>query len=84
MKLIATLIITLFVLQGSVATLPATLETWVCKTACWARYEWCFSAADSAYQRCKRYGEEAQCQFVFEYKKSICNRQYASCMDWCR
>ncbi len=84
MKLIATLMITLIVLQASVVTVPAGADTWACKIACWARYEWCTSAAYEAYRRCKRFGEEAQCQFVLEFQKRICNRQYRSCMDWCR
>ena len=84
MKLIATLMIAFIVLQVSVVTVPAGPITWICKTACWARYEWCTSGAHSAYRRCQRYGEEAQCQFVLEFQKSICNRQYSSCMNWCR
>ena len=84
MKVIATLIITLVILQASVATVPAGLGTWACKSACWARYEWCLSAAYEAYRRCQRFGEEMQCQFVLEFQKRICNRQYRSCMDWCR
>ena len=84
MKLIATLIITLIVLQGSVATVPAGPITWLCKSACWARYAWCESAAYSAYRRCQRFGEEAQCQAVLEFQKGMCDREYASCMDWCR
>lgn len=84
MKLIATLMITLVVLQASVATVPAGLGTWACKSVCWAQYAWCSSAAEDAYWRCKRFGEEAQCQAVLRFQMRICNRQYASCMDWCR
>ena len=84
MKLIATLMITLVILQASVATVPAGPITWICKSACWARYSWCSSAAEAAYQRCRHYREEAQCQWVFNFQMSICDSQYASCMDWCR
>lgn len=84
MKIFFTLMITLAVLQGSVATVPAEPIEWICKVACWARYEWCESSAYSNYRRCQRFGEEAQCHYVLEYQKRICNRQYDSCMNWCR
>ena len=84
MKLIATLIITMVILQASVATVPAGPITWACKAACWARYSWCISSAYSSYRRCQQFGEEAQCHYVLEFEKEICRREYRSCMNWCR
>lgn len=84
MKLVATLMITLFVLQASIATVPASTGKWACKVACWNDYRRCVSAAYNDYQRCQRFGEEAQCQFVLEFQKAICYRQYDSCTSSCR
>lgn len=83
-KLIATLIITLVMLQGPVATLSAGSNNWICKLGCWFSYEYCSASAEAAYQRCRRYGEEAQCQYVYYFEMRICNREYSRCKAGCR
>ena len=84
MKAIAILMITLFVLQASVVTVPGSSGREACKRYCWIRYDWCLSAAYDNYRRCRRYGEEMQCYFAFEFARRICNWEYRSCMRSCR
>jgi len=84
MKAIATLMITLFVLQASVATVPGRSGREVCYENCWKRYDRCLSAAYDDYWRCRRFGEEMQCYFAFDFQRRICNWEYRSCMRSCR
>ena len=84
MKVIATLMITLFVLQASVATVPGRSGRAVCQIKCWVNYDRCVSAAYDEYRRCRRFGEEMQCYFALQFQKAICNREYRSCNSGCR
>ena len=59
MKLIATLIITLVILQGPAATISASSNNWICRASCWLSYQYCAATVEAAYERCRRFGEEA-------------------------
>ena len=84
MKAIATLMITLFVLQVSIATVPGRSGQAVCYKNCWRSYERCLSQAYDDYQRCRRFGEEMQCYFAYDLNRRICSREFRNCMTWCR
>ncbi len=84
MKAIVTLMITLFILQASVVTVPGSSGQAGCQIRCWVRHERCLSAAYDAYRRCRRFGEEMQCYYVLQFQERICNREYRHCVRWCR
>ena len=84
MKLIATLMITLVMLQGPAATLSASSNYWRCRASCWIRYQYCAAAVEAAYERCRRYGEEAQCRYAYNFGMRICDREYYYCRAGCR
>ena len=84
MKLIATLIITLVMLHGSVATISAGPSHWICRASCWISFEYCSASAEAAYDRCRRYGEEAQCRYIYNFEMRICYREYSNCKAGCR
>lgn len=84
MKAIATLMITLFVLQVSVATVPGRSGQAACYRNCSIRYDQCLSQAYDEYRRCRRFGEEMQCYFAYEFNRRSCSWDYRSCMRWCR
>lgn len=84
MKAIATLMITLFVLQVSIATVPGRSGREVCHRNCWIRYEQCLSQAYDEYRRCLRFGEEMQCYYSYYFNRSSCSQDYRNCMRWCR
>lgn len=83
MHLTTTLTITfiaLLFLQGPVLSGPTV---WVCKAACWVGYRVCMGDAERLYRRCLRSGEEAQCQWIVDFQRDICSREYDDCMHWC-
>ena len=84
MKAIATLMITLFVLNASVATVPGISGRAACHRNCWSSYDRCLSAAYDNYRRCRRFGEEMQCYYAFAFARSMCNRDFSACIRWCR
>ena len=54
---------------------------------CWSRcatqrYE-CEDDAGNAYERCRRYGEEAACHQVYQRQMEVCYREYNDCTAGC-
>ena len=80
MKTLSIAFIILLFLQSPVHSGPVE---WICKSACWIKYRSCMNDAERLYRLCLRTGEEAQCQWIVDFQRDICSREYDDCMYWC-